>query len=82
MAPKTVQELNKMLAGYSLCGKLIFTGIWPENPCYDLTTGRLAEGITAGSYFDSEPISDEEAGRLMAAAGLADGAKGLGDSAG
>lgn len=66
MAPKTVEELKEALSGYSLAGKLLFTGCWPENPCFDLTTGKLAEGITAGNYFDSEAISDEEAGRLLA----------------
>ncbi len=68
MAPKTVEELKDALSGYSRAGNLLFTGFWPENPCFDLTTGKLAEGVTAGNYFDSEPISDEEAGRLMVGA--------------
>ncbi len=69
MEPKTPEEIRAYLeeinSGYSLNGCLLFTGDWPNNPCFDLRTGKLAEGVTAGNFFDAEPISDEEASRLI-----------------
>ncbi len=83
MAPKTVEELNEALSGYSRSGNLLFTGFWPGNPVFDLETGKeVSSSITAGNFFDSEPISDEEAGRLMATAGIAGVAEDSGNSAG
>ena len=65
MALITLEEFKEMLSGYWLNGNLLFTGDWPENPCFDLNTGKLAEGVTAGHFFDADRISDEEAARLM-----------------
>ncbi len=64
-------EAEEAFGGYARNGKLLFTGIWPRHPVYDLETGEDVTGsITGGSYMDAQRISDEEAEWLLRSIGV------------
>lgn len=64
-------EAERVFGGYGRNGKLLFTGIWPDHPVYDLETGEeVGESITAGSYMKAQRISEEEGERLLKSIGV------------
>ncbi len=64
-------EAEEAFGGYARNGKLLFTGIWPGHPVYDLETGEDVTGsITGGSYMDAQKISDEKAEWLLKSIGV------------